>query len=170
MKMVNDIRILVLALGNDLLGDDAAGFLVAEAIERLLPNELRNRVDVTKSSRAGFYLLDYLLEGHDRVLIVDSVIGEPPGEIARIDLRSLRPAPAPSPHYSGLPEVLEILSSVTGRKPEVEIYAIKIREPEIGSEVSDEVRAAAGRLALILLQRIREILGVLPDGSDSKPD
>ncbi len=156
------MKALVLALGNDILGDDAVGFLVADKLEELLSDELRSRVDIVKSSQAGFYLLDYFLMGHDRVIVIDSIIGSKPGEIVEIDLEDLRPALAPSPHYSGLPEILSLLENLDSPTPDVEIYAITINEPHIGTDISEPVKEASEKLARMLNERLRELLSGTP--------
>ena len=46
----------ILALGNDILGDDAFAFLVAQRVRERIPG-----VEVTCSSASGFHLLDDLL-------------------------------------------------------------------------------------------------------------
>jgi len=152
------MRILVLALGNDILGDDAVGLLVADKLERLLPEELRSGVDIVKSSQAGFYLLDYFLMEHDRVIVVDSIIGPESGKIVKIDPDSLKPASAPSPHYSGLPEIFSLLEKLGSPIPDVEIYAITINEPHIGADISEPVKEASEKLANMLILRLKELL------------
>ncbi|ACB07866.1 hydrogenase maturation protease [Candidatus Korarchaeum cryptofilum] len=149
------MRILVLALGNDLFGDDAVAFLVADEISSSLPED---SVNVIKSSESGLHLLDYFLMGYDHIILVDSIVGEEVGRIVQIDPKSLRRSLAPSPHYSGLPEILALLDEIGEDLPEVEIYAIVIREPSLGSPISDDVKVAAKKLAEILLERISQIL------------
>jgi len=47
----------VLCLGNELLADDAFGFIAAERIKRSFP-----QLDVVSSSDSGFHLMDYLTD------------------------------------------------------------------------------------------------------------
>jgi len=47
-------RILLLALGNDIMGDDAVGLVAARALK----NEFSDGVDIVEASVAGFRLLE----------------------------------------------------------------------------------------------------------------
>ena len=62
-------RILVLGLGNDILGDEAVGLLAARRLRALLPES----VDVVESGGGGLDLLD-VLEGYDRAILLDSIL------------------------------------------------------------------------------------------------
>ena len=59
-------RILVLGLGNDILGDDAVGLLAARRLRAFLPAS----VDVLEAAGGGIGLLD-VLEGYDCALLLD---------------------------------------------------------------------------------------------------
>ncbi|MDW8035743.1 MAG: hydrogenase maturation protease, partial [Candidatus Korarchaeum sp.] len=83
------MKILVLALGNELFGDDAAGFLVADELSQRLRESL-NSVEIIKSSESGLWLLDYFLSGYDLIILVDSILGSEAGELVRVDPSSLR--------------------------------------------------------------------------------
>lgn len=59
-------RILVLALGNDLLGDDGVGLEAA----RQIAGQVDGSVDVVETGEAGLALLE-LMEGYERALLID---------------------------------------------------------------------------------------------------
>src|SRR4030065_437299 len=67
------MTLLVLGLGNGLLGDDGIGLLAAASLE----GHLGSRVEIARSGRSGLYLVEEL-EGYDDAIILDSVLGEPP--------------------------------------------------------------------------------------------
>lgn len=125
---------LILGVGNDLLGDDAVGLLVAEALAA-------EGLPVSTSVRSGLALLDEIV-GARRVLLLDSqVTGRPPGEICEFSLgaSAIR---SPSAHYLGYGEALAIGSAVGLDMPEeIRVLAVE-RRPEVwvGAEVSDPVR------------------------------
>ncbi len=137
------MSLLVLGLGNDLLGDDGIGLLAADAVE----NAAGTGVTVLKSALSGLYLVD-LVEGYDDLLIVDSVIGEPPGEVVHLKKEEMGARRVPSAHYAGLAEALEIAREAGMKVPErVEIVAMRIRNSQIlGTAVSREVRLGLPRL------------------------
>jgi len=80
----------ILALGNDILGDDAFAFLVAQRVRERIPG-----VEVTCSSASGFHLLDDLL-GVERLLVVDTVMTgtAPPGTVYVVREGDLEVTPA----------------------------------------------------------------------------
>jgi hydrogenase maturation protease len=96
-------EILVLALGNDLLGDDGVAWAAADRLEV----QFSNRARVLKTAECGLALLELML-GHRSVLILDAVSTgrHPPGHVFEIEPESLGRIAAPSPHYAGIPEVV----------------------------------------------------------------
>lgn len=101
-------RILVLALGNDLLGDDGVGLEAA----RQIAGQVDGSVDVVETGEAGLALLE-LMEGYERALLIDSVVTGryPPGTVIEFSPEDFRKVVAPSPHYAGLPEVMEMATA-----------------------------------------------------------
>ncbi len=97
-------HILLLALGNEILGDDALGLLAA----RQLSTEWNGKVEIKEASTAGFGLLDYL-SGYDKVLILDSVAGDAKtaGKVRLISTGDFSSHSVSSPHFIGLPELIE---------------------------------------------------------------
>lgn len=120
-------RILVLGLGNDILGDDAVGLLAARRLRALLPES----VEVVESPGAGLDLLD-LLEGYDRALLLDAIMTgtHPPGTILEFSAADFKKNDTPSPHYAGLPTVMQLADSLGLRFPEhLQIVAMEIENP-----------------------------------------
>jgi len=151
------MRVLILALGNELFGDDCAGFLVADELLSKMPKNLKS-IDVIKTSESGIKLLDYFMMDYDYVILIDSIIGDRVGEIVMIEPGSPRRAVAPSPHYYGIPEILNLLEELNEKIPVVKIYGITINKPDIGSPVSEGVRSAARILAELILAELIELL------------
>jgi len=96
---------LILALGNDLLGDDAVGLLAARALRP----DVQDVADVVETGEAGLALLE-LMEGYERALLLDAVWTRraPPGTVLEFSPADFSEVVAPSPHYAGLPEVLAL--------------------------------------------------------------
>lgn len=151
------MKILVLALGNELFGDDIAGFLVADELSQRIPENL-DSVKIIKSSESGPRLLDYFLLDYDLIVLVDSIVSSEAGKLIRVDPGSLSRAVAPSPHYYGIPEILSLLRELNERVPEVKIYCITINNQCLGSPASEEVRAAARKLAEVISSEISQLL------------
>ena len=134
-------RILVLGLGNDILGDDAVGLLAARRLRVLLPET----VDVVESGGGGLDLLD-VLEGYDRALLLDAILTgkHPPGTILEFSAEDLKKDDAPSPHYAGLPTVIQLAESLGIDFPNIfQIVAIEVENPyEVLEGLSKPVEAA----------------------------
>jgi hydrogenase maturation protease len=146
-------RTLVLALGNDLLGDDGVGLEAA----RQIAEQVDGSVDVVQSGEAGLALLE-LLEGYECALLIDSVVTGryPPGTVLEFSPEDFRRVVAPSPHYAGLPEVLEIARRLNLVFPQkIHILAMEVQNPyefRIGfSEPVQEGLPALVRRALQIL-------------------
>jgi hydrogenase maturation protease len=120
-------KTVILALGNDILGDDGVGFYAA----RELRQKLDGKVDVEESGEAGLALLE-LLEGYDHALIIDAILTgtRPPGTVIRFDRDDFRKVIGPSPHYAGLPEVLAMAERLGIEFPsEIGILAMEVEDP-----------------------------------------
>jgi hydrogenase maturation protease len=139
-------RTLVLALGNELLSDDGVGVVAADSLRE----RLAGLADVVVSPLAGVALLETFL-GYERALVLDAIRTGPdaPGTIRRLSPADLGPVLAPSPHYSGLPEMIDIASRLRLSFPsEIAILSVEVSDPyTIGGPLSEPVRAAIPELA-----------------------
>lgn len=130
--------LVILGLGNDLLGDDAVGLLAAEKLEGRFGGD----VVVRRSAQSGLYLLEALQDCEDAILI-DSVLGERRGRVRELDAEAVKPVPVPSAHYAGLPEVLAVARSAGLSVPRrIRILAVEIGDTQtIGAGPGTEVLA-----------------------------
>ncbi|MCS7220356.1 MAG: hydrogenase maturation protease [Anaerolineae bacterium] len=103
-QMNGEKRCLVLALGNELLGDDA----VALHLARRLREVLSGSVDVMESTETGLGLLD-LLVGYDTIFILDAIeVEKPDGHLRLITGTNSMPLLGGGIHFLGLPDVLHL--------------------------------------------------------------
>jgi hydrogenase maturation protease len=118
-------KILVLALGNDIMGDDGAALAAAE----ILRNEFGSVIDIFEVASAGFMLLD-LMEGYDKVLIIDTILStNAPGTIRELSVKELSERRSSSPHYAGLPEIIGLAEKLELNFPdEIRILVIEIED------------------------------------------
>jgi hydrogenase maturation protease len=147
------MRVLVLGLGNDLMSDDGIGILAARKLER----ELGNRVDVITSSLHGIALLDLFI-GYDRAIVIDAIkTGRyAPGTIIEMDSNDLRPVACPSPHYTGLPEMLEIAGELQLAFPQaIRIFAVEVADPyTLGGKMNLQVGRCVDRLLVLIKEQL----------------
>lgn len=147
------MALVILGLGNDLLGDDAIGLLAAERLRALEGPS----VVVRTTAQSGLYLLEHL-QGFDDAIVVDSVVGDHPGSIRELKGTDVRALPVPSAHYAGLPEALSLARASGLHVPRrVRIFGVEISTSQyIGSEPSTAVTAALPRLFATVVQSARD--------------
>ena len=144
---------LIIGLGNDLLSDDAIGVLTA----RKLHKEISDQADVIESNLTGVALIDLFI-GYKQVIIIDAIYTSrfKPGTIIELDPKDLSAIPNPSPHYTGLPEMIKIADQLNLEFPkEIKILTIEIADSHtIGGKLSEPVAGAMDKL----VSRVKEYL------------
>lgn len=159
-------RVLVLGLGNDILGDDAVGLLAARRLRAFLPES----VDVIESPGAGLDLLD-LFEGYDCALLLDAIMTgkHPPGTILEFSGADFKKSDAPSPHYAGLPTVMQLAESLGLHFPEqFQVLAMEVENPyEVSQGLSTPVEFALPTFVERAQMRLRPWLQAPDQQTDS---
>ena len=147
-------RILILGLGNPLLGDEGIGVRVVEELQGL---ELPDGVVVVEGGTTGLGLIG-LMEGYERVIIVDAAdMGHPPGRVVRFTPLEvqLKTAEAPlSLHQIGLEEVLALAEALEVAPAELVIIGIQPSQVEVGAGLSPEVERAIPQIIRIILDEL----------------
>ncbi len=152
------MKTLVLGLGNELLGDDAVGLAAVRAL-RAEPAAGANgdEVEIVETALSGLALLDLMI-GFDRALIIDSVCTgrRPPGTVCELAPADLDAVVAPSPHFSGLPELLALARRLEVPFPTaIRILTVETADPyTLGAGLTPAVARALPEL----VARAREIL------------
>jgi hydrogenase maturation protease len=118
---------LLLALGNDILGDDGVGLAAA----RILKTEFGDGIEIEETSEAGLALME-LMEGYERALLLDSIVtGQcPVGTVLEFAPGDFQRVIAPSPHYAGMPEILDLARRLDIPFPaEIRVLALEVEDP-----------------------------------------
>jgi len=154
--------VAILGLGNPLLTDDAVGLAVADACERLLAARPLPGVDVLRSTRGGFELID-LLRGYGRAVILDclDVPAPRPGRVHRLGLGQVRgSARLVGAHDLSLGDVFALAAQLAIPMPaEVEIFAVEAADPRtLGQTLTPAVAAAVEPLARTIHAELRQAL------------
>jgi len=151
-------RLAIVGVGNPLAGDDGAGVSVVRRLREKWGDDGRLLLHVLEGDIFG---IGDLLGTVDRVIFVDAVFGDPPGELRRLGSQ-IEPM-ALSLHHGNIGSVMQMLKSVgvADPFPEWEIRGITVASPLWwGEGLSKPVTRAVGTLAEELDQEIREVLGV----------
>ena len=148
------MRVRVIGCGNPLMGNDAAGPAVLALLVREHPE-----IEAVDGGAGGLGLIT-LMEGYDRVVIVDATSGlGRPGEVRVFrDLPSggiPGGIPTLSLHELGIAESLA-LARALGIAPEVVIVGIEGgRIPGFSGEMDPAVRAAIPAAARIVVEEVK---------------
>lgn len=151
------MTVVVVGCGNELVrGDDLGLRVVRRLAGRRLALPPGIAVKVVEAGTPGLDLL-YLLEGADKAVIVDAVLGGgPPGRVYRLTPEDLLPAGPGlwSLHDLGVAEALELgrRAAWTGMPREVVILGIETRLPGTEATMKDEWEERAVAEALRLLE------------------
>jgi hydrogenase maturation protease len=146
------LKTRVLALGNDILSDDAFAFRVADELHA----RLGDGADIVMCSAGGFAIIEHLL-GTDALIIVDTIVTgrAAPGTVSIFPESQLRAQPGCSLHMAGLLDVLATARALGLPAPrEVTIIAVEAADcTTLGGGMDPRV-AASIPVATSLVRRL----------------
>lgn len=144
------MKTIVLGLGNDLLGDDAIGIYAVRKLKAVI----NGQADVIASSVTGLAIMDFLI-GYDQAIIIDAIqTGKHlPGTILEMTKDDLGSVFAPSPHYSGLPEMLTLAKEMDLDFPKtIKIFAIEVvNTTTINQKINKKIIGILPRLTRMVI-------------------
>ena len=150
--------LLVIGLGNVLMGDDAFGPFVVQALDA--GYALGPEVTARDLGTPGLDLVPYLM-GTPALIVVDTVQAEgAPGELRlyrRAELLARPPAPRLNPHEPGLAETLVTLELLGGAPREVLLVGAIPECVRTGIGLSPALVAAAPRAVLAVLAELARL-------------
>lgn len=148
---MND-KILVLGIGNMLMGDEAIGIEVVKAISK---NTLPENVDIVDGGTGGFHLLTYLQE-YKKIIFVDASLDDrPEGTVTVIQPKFSSDFPKSlSAHDIGLKDLIES-ASLLGDLPEMFLIIISIKkfqnmEIDLSSNVARAIPKAKAEIERLI--------------------
>lgn len=139
-----EARLLIMGVGNYLMGDEGVGVHSAQLLSRL---SLPPGVDVVDGGTGGFHLLEYF-EKYPRVILIDATLdGNKAGSIRLIRPRFAADFPkSMSTHDIGLKDMMSSLQ-LLGKIPDIHLFVVSIEFiQQQGVELTDEVEAAMPEL------------------------
>lgn len=151
------MKILVLGLGNDLIADDGVGIIAT----RHLRDELSPVADVEETSECGLALLEFFI-GYDYAIVMDAIQtgNHPPGTIQHWVPADLDALVAPSPHYTGLPELIALAEKMGLDYPqEIKIISMEAEDTcTIGKGLTEPVQNALPQMKELVKKQVDEWL------------
>jgi hydrogenase maturation protease len=147
-------RVLILGIGNVLMGDEGIGVHVVNAIEKAA---LPPGVDCLDGGTGSFLLLGPM-QNAEKVILIDATIdGSPAGTIRRLRPKySADYPPTLTAHDIGLKDLLDAFYLTGERSPEVSLYAISIPLlQEMQTELSPGLKCAVPRAAQLVWDEAR---------------
>jgi hydrogenase maturation protease len=148
-------KIVVLGVGNRLMGDDGFGPRVIEALEK---RDIPSNVEVMDAGVGGMAILSWI-EGADKVVIIDSVQtgNVPPGTVYRFTDKELPPSDMfmLSLHDLNLVDTINIGRIVQKMPDEIIILGVEVkRVAEFEDRLTPEVEAAMAEVIDLVTEEI----------------
>lgn len=150
MTINSNEPILILGIGNVLMGDEGIGARVAQFLsEKKLPDYVK----CIDGGTGGMHLLG-ILQAQRRVILIDATIdGNDIGTIRRLEPKFSTDYPKTlTAHDIGLKDMLDAMY-LTNNVPEIVLYAVSIGElNEVGTELSGGIQKLVEPIANQVLE------------------
>lgn len=153
----NSAPILVLGIGNVLMGDEGVGVHVVRALEKMT---LPDPVVCMDGGTGGLMLLPDMREAGKIILIDASADGGPPGTVRRLSPKFSKDYPRTlTAHDIGLKDLLDAFY-LFGEEPDVTLYAVTVElPPDVSVTLTPTVEAVVPTVAGMVVKEIDELLG-----------
>jgi len=152
-------NVLVIGIGNEFGGDDAAGLFVARLLKEIHPGG----ISILEHSGDGASLMELWKDASSAILIDASGSEAEPGTIQRFDV-SDRPLPAKSVRHSshafGVHEAIEMSRALKQLPNRLVVFTVEGHNFSAGASLSEEVASAVDVLAKRVLQEIASVNAV----------
>jgi len=135
---VRNYKILILGIGNVLMGDEGVG---VHSIKELEKESFPENVTLLDGGTGGFHLLEYL-QSYPKIIMIDATMdGKPAGTVSLIKPKFASDFPKSlSAHDIGLRDLIES-TAVLGNLPEMFLITVTIDNIQsMQMELSPEIR------------------------------
>jgi len=150
-------RILILGLGNLLMGDEGIGI---RCVEYLQGKPLPEGIDMLDGGTAGFQLLSILSE-YDHVIFIDATAGEGiPGEVNILRPRFAADFPRSlTSHDIGLRDLVKS-AELLDELPDIYLITITVRKvSQVTTEISPDLKDSPGKVYDAVCRIIGDLAG-----------
>jgi len=147
-------NVLVLGIGNVLMGDEGVGVHVVRHLEKLGVPE---GVELLDGGTGSFLLLEPMQRARKIILIDATLDNHPPGTVRRLTPRFSTEYPRTlTAHDIGLKDLLDTFYLLEG-PVDVVLFAVSIASlQEIGMELSPEIEARVPEIGELVLGELRD--------------
>jgi hydrogenase maturation protease len=148
-------KVLVLGIGNILMGDEGIGVSVVRELEKIV---LPENVELLDGGVGSFLLLEPLQSAEKVVLIDATIDGEKTGTVRRLRPRYSKDYPRTlTAHDIGLKDLLDTFY-LLGDAPDVTLFAVSIPPlQDMTMELSKDLQPAVPKIARMVLAEVNSI-------------
>ena len=144
-------RVVVVGVGNILLGDEGFGVRV---VEELRKHKLPENVEVYDGATLGLQILNFL-DGADFAIIVDAVRAKgEPGQLFVFEIGEARQRPMLSMHDLDLVKAIEIGKFAYNLPKKIVVVGVEPERIEESLEISEKVKRAIPKAIEVVLELI----------------
>jgi hydrogenase maturation protease len=157
-EIISDKRaqgLLVLGIGNILLGDEGIG---VHAVKELEKQTFPGHVSLLDGGTGGFHLLS-VFQQYKRIIMIDATLdGNKPGTVSLLKPRYASDFPQTlSAHDIGLRDLVQS-SALLGFLPEISLITVSISgDQPLSMELSGEIKPSLAEIETIVNKLIGEI-------------
>jgi hydrogenase maturation protease len=158
--MIKNSELLILGIGNYLMGDEGVGVQTALALQQLPISET---IDIVDGGTGGFHLLEFF-EIHDKVILIDATLdNNVPGTIRLIQPRFAKDFPrAMSTHDIGLRDMVNALQ-LMDKMPEIYLFVVSIESIQ---QQGIELTPAIEKTIPVLIEKVLELANQLQEKAE----
>ncbi len=152
-------ELLILGIGNYLMGDEGVGVQTALALQKL---PIAGTIDVVDGGTGGFHLLEFF-EVHKKVILIDATLDDnEPGTIRLIKPRFAKDFPrAMSTHDIGLRDMVNALQ-LMDKMPDIYLFVVSIESiQQQGIELTEAIEKAIP----VLIEKVIELANQLQEST-----
>jgi hydrogenase maturation protease len=150
----NRKKVLILGIGNMLMGDEGVGVHVVNSLEgAVLPADVE-----CLDGGVGSFLLLEPMQNADKVILIDATIdGQPAGSVRKLQPKFSTDYPTTlTAHDIGLKDLIDAFY-LMGKAPDVTLFAISIPPlQDMTMELSPEVEPIVSKVAAMVIEEARQ--------------
>ena len=151
------MSVLVLGIGNLLIGDEGVGCLAVEELNRRY--DLPPSVECVDGGTAGFELLN-ILDSREHVILIDALRDDrPPGTVIMVEGEQVPRAfhARTTPHQLGICDVLAAAQLTDIMPKHLTLYGIEPKQLDVGIGLSPEVEAGMEKTIRAVVDQLRHL-------------